>query len=268
MNQQSEGVKASLAGAAVLAACACGTSSKLAGLSTSYGAAATSHMIHPLFLAAGGALILVGLWRRQQRLPFFAVIGLALLMAGELIVRPMSLTNATRFHTTQLLGLFSSIAAAAFLVFAFYRAYPSKQPRFALTAMTGAAMATGCECCLVTMGITGTLQALLPSQTWLPHTLPIYAAATTLMAIGLGRLGGLLPALVAVAGQLWVYYWLELPYASMPTILVHANNVNFVIKYPMMLVGTSVVMSAFALAYRAQEVRVANPVAEHAVAGD
>ena len=120
MNQQSAGVKPSLAGAAVLAACACGASSRLAGLSASYGGAASSHMIHPFFLAVGGALILLGLWRRQQRLPFFALIGLALLMAGEFIVRPMSITGSTQFHSTQLLGLFSSIVAAAFLVFAFY----------------------------------------------------------------------------------------------------------------------------------------------------
>lgn len=268
MNQQYAGVKASLTGVALLAACACGTSSRLATLANTYGGAASSHMIHPLFLAVGGAAILVGLWKRQRRLPFFAVIGLALLMLGELLVPAMSMPSGSQFHPSQLLGLFSYMVAAVFLVFAFYRAYPSKRPGAALTAMTGAAMATGCECCAVTMGIVGTLQLLLPLQAWLPHTLPIYAVAIALMAIGLGRLGGLLPVLLAVAGQAWVYFWLELPYAKLPAMMFHGVSANFLIKYPMMLLGTLTVMSAFALAFRTQEARVIGRIAEPAVAGD
>ena len=267
MNQPS-GVKTSLAGAAVLAACACGASTRLAGLNASYGGTATAYMFHPIFLAVGGALILIGLWRRQRRLPFFALLGLGLLMAGEFLIRPMSISPDTHFSTMQILGLLSSLAAAALLVYSFYRAYPSSRPAAALTAMSGAAAATGCDCCLVTMGVTGTLQALLPSQPWLSQTLSLYVVAAALMAFGLGRLGGLTPALVAVAGQAWVYYWLELPYSSLPTISMHGINVNFMIKYPMMLSGTLIVMGAFALAYRIQEARVTSTVTEQAVAGD
>ena len=59
---------------------------------------------------------------------------------------------------------------------AFYPAYPSRRhPRFALTAMSSAATAAGCDCCLITMGITGALHAFLPAQFWLPHTFTVYA---------------------------------------------------------------------------------------------
>jgi hypothetical protein len=58
------------------------------------------------------------------------------------------------------------------------------------------------------------------------------------------------------------------------TVRQHAHNSRardqhkFIIKYPMMLLGTSVVMGAFASAYRSEEARVADPVAEQALAGD
>lgn len=269
MKPQSGGVGPSLAGVAVLAACACGSSAKLAGLDRSYGGNVSTLMIHPLFLAVGAGLILFGLWRREHSVPFFALIGLALLGLGEFIVAPMSITASTHLSPMQLLGLSFSIVAAAVLVFAFYRAYPSKHPAFALTAMTGAAMATGCECCLVTMGIVGTLQTLFPSAApWLAHTEPVYIVAVGLMIIGLARLGGPLPAFLAVAAQGWAYYWLGFPYAKLPAIMLHGVNVNFVIKYPMMLAGTLGVMAAFALAYRAQESRVADRIPERALAGD
>lgn len=268
MQQQSFGSKSSLAGVAVLAACCCGTSAGLGRLSASYGGAASIRTIHPAFVAIGVALIIFGLWRRLGRSPLLAMFGLGLLMLGELIVPPMSITATIHFTAVQLIGLASSIVAAILLVFAFYRAYPSKHPRFALTAMSGAAMATGCDCCLVTMGITGTLHALLPTQSWLPHTFTVYAVAAALMVIGLGRLGGPLPAFMAAAGQAWIYYWLELPYSKLPAITLHGVSINFVIKYPMMLLGTLTVMGAFALAYRIQEGRISDGVAEHALSGD
>lgn len=73
---------------------------------------------------------------------------------------------------------------------------------------------------------------------------------------------------IALVGQVWTYYWLELPYSKLPAITVHGVSVNFVIKYPMMLVGTLAVMSAFALAFRIQEGRITDQVAEHALSGD
>ena len=191
----------SLLGVAVLAACACGSSSKLASLDTSFGNHATARMIHPVFLAVGAALILGGLWQRHRRAAGFALSGLIALGIGEYLVPPMSITAATVFSSLQLAGLIASVAGAGLLVAAFFQAFPSQRPGSSLIAMSGAAMATGCECCLVTMGITGISHSIFPSQAWLPHTLPVYLMAALLMAVGLGRIGGITAAGLAVAGQ-------------------------------------------------------------------
>ncbi len=260
----------SLLGAAILAACACGSSSKLAQLDSSFGSHATARMVHPIFVGAGAILILGGLWQLNRRATGFALGGLIALGIGEYLVPPMSITALTQFSSLQLAGLAASLAGAILLVTAFFRAFPSRNPGASLTAMSGAAMATGCECCLVTMGITGISHAIFPSQAWLPHTLPVYLVATLLMAVGLTRLGGITAAGLAVAGQIMVYFWLELPYDSLPRMMLHGVNINFAIKYPMLLVGSLVVMSSFVLAYRAQESLVTPMVSmgEPAMAGD
>ena len=122
--------------------------------------------------------MIVGLWRRLGRVPLLATSGLGLLMLGELMVPPMSITThrALRFYSIDRAGFFHRrrIVGARFL-----SRLPSRYPRFGLAAMTGAAMATGCDCCLVTMGITGTLHTFLPAQSWLPHTFTVYGVAAT-----------------------------------------------------------------------------------------
>lgn len=227
-------------------------------------------MIHPIFLVTGAALILGGLWRRHRRAAGFALSGLIALGIGEYLVPPMSITAATLFSSMQLAGLVASVIGAGLLVAAFFQAFPSQRPGSSLMAMSGAAMATGCECCLVTMGITGISHAIFPGQAWLPHTLPVYLLATLLMGVGLGRIGGITAAGLAVAGQSFLYFWLEFPYDSLPRMMVHSVNLNFVIKYPLMLAGSLAVMASFVLAYRTQESHEMPMVTmgEPAMAGD
>lgn len=245
----------SMTGVAVLAACACGTSAGLGRLSTSFGAASATAQIHPFFVGAGGLFILAGLWQSGVLVRALALLGVSLLLISEILTPPMSLHGETHLSAVQIGGLIASLAAAVALVAAFFRAYRTQNPSASLTAMSGAAMATGCNCCLVTMGMTGTLHALLPDQMWVSQTLTVYIAAASLMAIGLFRLRGVVPATMAVIGQAFLYYWLELPYSSLPAITAHGVNVNFVIKYPMMLAGALLVMSAFAFAYREEEIK-------------
>ena len=253
MSTDSTRVAMSVTGAAVLAACACGTSAGIGRFTGSFGAPAATAQIHPLFVVIGGVFILAGLWRLGTSVRVLALLGVTLLVTSELLTPPMSL-HGVHLSGGQIGGLLASLAAAVALVAAFFRAYPSHQPSAALTAMSGAAMSTGCNCCLVTMGITGTLHAALPTQTWLGQTSTIYIAAASLMAIGLFRLRGVAPALMAVAGQSFVYFWLELPYSSLPKVTAHGVSVNFVIKYPMMFLGALLVMGAFAFAYRPREI--------------
>ena len=243
----------SMTGVAVLAACACGTSSGIGRLTGSFGAPAATGTIHPLFVAVAGIFIVTGLWRLGNSVRALALLGMTLLMAAEFITPPMSIAGKTNLSVIQLGGLAVSMLAAVALVAAFFRAYPSRQPSAALTAMSGTAMASGCNCCLVTMGITGTLHSMFPNTNLVAQTSTVYIAAGLLMAIGLFRLRGAVPALMALAGQGFLYYWLELPYFSMPAVNVNGVNINFVIKYPMMVVGGLVVMAAFAYAWRTQE---------------
>lgn len=244
----------SLAGVAALAACACGTSAGIGRLSSSFGVAASTRSVHPFFLAAGAVLIIGGLWDRNRRAAMLSVIAMLFLGLGELLTPPMSL-GAADLDPVQITGLIASLIAAVFLVAAFFKAYPSPRPGPALTAMSGAVLAVGCNCCLVTMGITGLAHHWFPSQPWLARTLPVYIAAAVLMGAGLFKLGSPLGAATAMPGQAFLYYWLELPYKSLPAITIHDTNVNFVIKYPMMFGGALLVMAGFVVAYRRQEQR-------------
>jgi hypothetical protein len=155
----------------------------------------------------------------------------------------------------QILGLSFSLVAGVFLVIAFFKAYPSEKPGAALTAMSGGVLTVGCSCCLVTMGVTGLAHAMFPSQLWLAKTSPVYILAAALMSVGLYRLGSPVAAAMAIAGQAFLYFWLEVPYSSLPSVILHGVNSNFVIKYPMMFVGGLIVMGGFALAFRRHEQR-------------
>ena len=252
---QSESTRAgmSMTGAALLAACACGTSAGIGRLTGSFGAPSGTAQIHPLFVLAGGAFIVAGLWRLGTSIRALALLGTALLIASEVLTPPMSLHGSSNLSAVQIGGLVAALLAAAALVAAFFLAYRSRQPSASLMAMSGAAMASGCNCCLVPMGMTGSLHALLPAQSWVSQTLTIYVVAASLMAIGLFRLRGFVPATMAVAGQAFLYFWLELPYSALPSITMHGVSVNFVVKYPMMFAGALMVMSAFAYAYQTQE---------------
>lgn len=259
MKPDFSGARLSLPGVAVLAACACGTSSRLAQISNSFGISENLRSIHPMFVVLGSALIVGGLWRRERRAAGIGAIAVALLLLGELLAPPMSIKAGTLLTGTQILGFIISVLAAIGLVAAFYRAYPSRNPAAALTAMSGAVMAVGCNCCLVTMALAAPGRALLPGHAWAGASLTFYLIAATLMAAGLGRLGGLGASAVAVVGQGFVYFWLELPYSALPAFTLRGVDANFMIKYPMMFAGSLIVMSAFVLAYRTQEKRVSAP---------
>lgn len=253
MKSRSSGAAMSLGGVAILAACACGTSSRIAQLTNTYGLTDGLKGIHPWFVIAGSILIVAGLWRREHRAAMLGTMGVGSLFLGELLAPPMSVHSGVSLTSSQISGLAASIVAAILLIAAFYRAYPSRIPSASLTAVTGAALATGCNCCLITMAIAAPGRVLLPDQGWASANLTFYLIAMALVVTGLARLSGFRAAGLALIGQAFLYFWLELPYSAMPTISLHGVNVNFIIKYPMMILGAAVVMTAFVLAYRTEE---------------
>lgn len=164
----------------------------------------------------------------------------------------------------------SYLAAGLLLVLAFRRAYQFRHSGSATLAMTGMAMSVGCNCCLVTQGISGLAHTLAPTQTWLASTLTIYAFATLLMGVGLYRIGGLLPVGIVVGGHALDYYGLELPASVAPAIMAHGVRFAHISKYPLMLLGTVVMMAAFALAYATERQRSSRftTTPQPAMAGD
>ena len=259
MKRDSSGTGMSLSGVAVLAACACGTGSRIAQIGHSFGVAGSLHSVHAIFVAVGSALIVGGLWQRERIAAGLGLAAVALLMLGEFLAPPMSVHAGAAVSVAQIFGFISSLIAAVLLVAAFYRAYPSRNPSASLTAMSGSVMALGCNCCLVTMALAAPGRVFLPGETWAGSSLTFYAIGAALMATGLGRLGGFGAAAVAVLGQAFVYFWLELPYSALPSFTLRGVDANFMIKYPVMLAGALTVMGAFVLAYRTQEKRVFAP---------
>ena len=256
MKLDSAGTGMSLSGVAVLAACACGTGSRIAQISNSFGFSQNLHSVHSIFVMVGSALIVMGLWRVERRAAILGTIAVGLLLLGELLAPPMSIKLGTPLSAAQIFGFVSSLFSAVWLVAAFYRAFPSHNPSASLIAMSGAVTAVGCNCCLVTMALAAPGRVLLPTQAWAGSSLTFYLIAAVLMAVGLGRLGGIGAGAVAIIGQAFVYFWLELPYSSLPRFQIRGVDATFLIKYPMMFTGALIVMSAFVLAYRRQEKRV------------
>ena len=255
MQMNARGTGMSLSGVALLAACACGASSRMAQIGNSFGMSQNLASVHSIFVAFGGALIVGGLWWRGRLAASIGALAVGLLMLGEFLAPPMSVHAGHSLSTAQILGFLATVLAAVGLVTAFYKAYPSQDPRAAVTAMSGAVMAVGCNCCLVTMALAAPAKVFLPSMPWAGATLTYYLIAAALMAVGLGRLGGFKPVAMAVMGQAFVYFWLELPYSSLPAFTLLAVDANFLIKFPMMFLGALIVMNAFVLAYRSHEER-------------
>lgn len=260
----------SLGGVAILAACACGTSSGLSKISGSYGLIFGSIPIHHIFVLAGGILVVAGLWQRARVAALLGGGAVTLLVVGEMLLPVMGINEGTRLTSTGLAGVAAYLVAGLLLVLAFRRAYQFRHSGSATLAMTGMAMSVGCNCCLVTQGVSGLAHTLAPAQTWLASTLTIYAFATFLMAIGLYRIGGWLPVATVVGGHALNYYGLELSANVAPAIMAHGIRFAHISKYPLMLLGTTIMMAAFAFAYATERQRSSGlaTTPQPAMAGD
>lgn len=245
----------SLGGVAVMSACACGTSSSLSTIAKSYGVNYGGTPIHHGFVIVGGVMMVAGLWQRERKAALLGVGAVGLLTIGEVLLPVMGINAGTRLSAVGLAGVVLYLLAGVALVLAFRRAFPFTHTGSGLVAMSGMAMSVGCNCCLVTQGVSGMAHTLVPSQAWLASTMTIYAIATLAMAIGLYKVGGTLPAAAVIGGHALTYYGLELPATVAPAIMAHGIRFAHISKYPLMLAGTSIMMAAFAWAYAAEKQR-------------
>ncbi len=267
MRSDYTGTVTALSGAAILTACACGTSGELAKLSSSYGnPSLTERLVHPGFVAVAAALIVTGLWRRARKSSYIALAGVALLGIGEVFLPTMGITPNVALTLAQTFGAFLSVAAAFFLVAAFYKAFPFQNRGNSLLALSGAAIATGCGCCEITQGVAGMWHLVAPAQAWPESSLAIYIAGTALMVGGLYRLGGVTAAVLPIIGTGLRYIFLQ---AAFTGITLNGVKVDFILKYPMMVLGAAITLVGFVLAYQPRTSLAAlSATPEPAISGD
>jgi hypothetical protein len=238
-----------LAGAAVLMACACGAGANSARLLNMCGIGVTPKITHPLILSAAVVLILRGLWQIRRRAAWLAVISFVALAAAAAITPPSIMSSEYQpWHEPYIGGAILYLIFAAALGYAFWIAFPTPSPRpFAkLLALTGTALATGCSCCMVTGAIAG-LGVTAGAGPTLFHGFT-YFAGIGLAAVGLLMLRGFRPIPWLIAGGLIGHYG-----GSMSSIfgnwMVGDVNLRFIPGYFIYLIGAGLILKAWAVAY-------------------
>lgn len=242
----------SVAGAGVLLTCACATSTTVAKLSALGGIHASSLAFHPLFHGTGAAMMLAGFFHRSRKAFGIGLIGALVLALANVGVPPsMMMSKHPSYDAAQMATLWLYVIAGALLVWSAWRAYPAHRSGSALLAMSGAVVAAGCTCCMIMGAMSGLSAMLLPSQAFLGSRTFYTLAGTLMLALGLGRLGGAMPALLAVAGEA-IAYWGPDMVKRVPLTLLGVDA-NAFLRYPVWLLGTLVALYGFVLAYRAAQ---------------
>ena len=248
-----------LAGVVALASCACGAGSGIVkALATSgiqthdtviLGASCgTDHSVQPIFIGIGALLVLFGMSLRSLVSATLAAIGLAGILIGHFLAGPSTMSRSLLPHRdVHFWGYAAYIVAAVFLVAAFLRTFKSPKPLAAGIAMGGMAVATGCNCCMVT----GSLSALIASagMPWIYNQPFVYFAGVAIMSAALWKLGGYKPAALAVAGGV-INYGIPKLVLSAPDIVIGGASYRFILSYVGYFIGTAVVLTAFVAAYK------------------
>lgn len=166
--------------------------------------------------------------------------------------------KALPWDASQVIGASLYVVAAGILVYAFWRAFPSPRPGAFAVAMSGAALDTGCTCCLVTGAVAGMAVTGGASSAAMETTPLLFWAGLTLAAAGLSRLGGLRAALWVPAGGLIVKYGPEM-LKLIGDWVIWGVNLRFLPSYLVTIAGTGAIMYGFAVAYQVAGSRVAEP---------
>lgn len=183
--------RSTLAGGAVLMACACGVATQSAKAVALTGVAATTVIVHPILLAVGAALLLFGLYRVAPRFAALAGIGLVAFAVAAVLTPPRVMSAAgLPWDGSQLAGAGLYVVAAAILGLAIFRAFPTPKPDAAAMGIGGAALATGCSCCMVNGAIAGTLGTAGMGSGFVHPGTALFWVGMSLIAAGAFRLGG------------------------------------------------------------------------------
>ena len=264
MSFQMTPARTSLAGATVMAACACGAGNSTAKLITMTGFPATAKLTHPIFLGIGALLILSGLFRLNRRAAMIAAGGFIFLIAGSALTPPLMMSAAHEpWGGPQLLGAFFDLVFGAALGYAFWRSFPSPFPRATATGIAGTVAATGCNCCMVTGAIAGMIVSAGGSKLLFLVNPTVFFTGIAIAAAGLAMIRGIRPLPWLLAGAAitrWGGNALKLLTGDW---MLGDVNMRFVPGYVIYLIGAGLVMTAWAVAY--EPARTEEPTA---VAGE
>jgi hypothetical protein len=247
--------RSALGGTSILMACACGAASNSVKLLALAGLTTTTALVHPALLGIGAGLIVYGLWRTARPSAYLALAAFGVLAAAALITPAgvMTVPHDTMWHGrglpwngTQMAGAALYVVAATLLGYAFWRAFPSRKPAASAAAIGGAALATGCTCCMVTGAVAGMAVTAGASAAYFESMPILFWVGLGVVAAGLYRLGGIRAAAWVPLGGLIVRLGFSID-AKWP---VGDANLTFVPKYLIYLAGTAVIMYGFAVAYR------------------
>lgn len=179
--------RSALGGSALLMACACGVAGQTATLIALTGVAATTNLLHPAFVAGSAALILFGLWRIARPSAYLALVGFAVIGVGLVLTPQMT---AAPWSSQHVIGAGAYLLGGAILAYAFWLAFPVPRPAASGLAFGGAALATGCGCCLVTQGVAGMAVMAGASSALIAPSTDLQLVGWLVVALGLYRLGG------------------------------------------------------------------------------
>lgn len=250
MNLRLTPARSAMAGAAVMAACACGAGNSSAKLITMAGLPATAKLTHPIFLIAGALLIFSGLIRLNRRAAAIAAVGFIFLVAAAALTPPMMM-SASRLpwqSTPVLLGAVLYLFFGAALGYAYWLAFPSPFPRATATGIAGTVAATGCNCCMVTGAIAGLLVSAGGSKLVFYTNPTVFFGGIAIAAVGLAIMRGARPLPWLLAGAVvtrwggnvlrWTGDW-----------MIGDVNLRFIPGYIIYLIGAGLVLRAWAVAY-------------------
>lgn len=243
--------RSALGGAAVLMACACGVAANSATLVGSAGLGATTKVVHPVFIAVAAVLIIGGLWRARQASGGLAAAGFVAIAVGAVLTPPTVMTaSAMPWSPLQLVGAGFYIVAAVLLGLAFFRAFPSPKPGAMAGGITGAALATGCGCCLVTGAIAGVGYTMgLTGEAFVRPSTALFWSGMLAIGVSAFLLGGWRAAVWVPVGAAVIRFGPDLLRMAGDWMVAGANLRSFA-AYLVLIAGAGTLMYAMSVGYR------------------
>lgn len=244
-----------LAGTTVMMACACGAGNSSAKLMTMAGMPMTAKLPHSLLLLVGMALIFSAFWQIHRRAAGIAAVAFVTLGVAAILTPPMMMSaSKLPWHGMQLVGAALYLISSAALAYAFFLAFPSPRPGATATALAGTAVATGCNCCMVTGAIAGLAVTAGGSKAVFLSNPTVFFSGLALAAVGLSFLRGVRPIPWLIAGAV-ITRWGGNALKYLGDWMVGEVNLRFIPGYMIYLIGAGLIMTAWAVAYEPQRLR-------------